>query len=232
MPQQALPRLQLVKIAPLDIFVPRQPFPSPLAAPPEHTPLSTVCPFATPAPQAATALASALSPPTATAPMLQVATCTNALRAASSIKTSVPRRQQDISVPAAAATALRPQTRSCLAHRARSPRMLVLCPTRLALFVPRLNIAHWLPPKVICVQQAHSTRFKVNQLAPAVRLVNTATPPPVKGLQHVLNAHPAVTTTERASLSARRVRLAVRAVPQAPSPQRLVPQVSTKANWA
>ena len=164
--------------------------------------------------------------------MLQVATCTNALRAASSIKTSVPRRQQDISVPAAAATAPRPPTRSCLAHRARSLRMLVLCPTTLALFVPRLHIAPKVPPKVIRAQQAHSTRRKVNPLATAVRLVNTATPPPVKGLQHVLYAHPAVTTTERVSLSARRVRPAVRAVPQAQSPHRLVPQVSIKANGA
>ena len=232
MPQQALPRLQLVKIAPLAITVPRQPSPSLLAVPPEHTPLSTVCPFATRAPQAATALASAPSPPTATAPMLQVATCTNALRAASSIKTSVPRRQQDISVLAAAATAPRPPTRSCLAHRARSLRMLVLCPTTLALFVPRLHIAPKVPPKVIRAQQAHSTRRKVNPLATAVRLVNTATPPPVKGLQHVLYAHPAVTTTERVSLSARRVRPAVRAVPQEQSPQRLVPLVSIKANGA
>ena len=135
-------------------------------------------------------------------------------------------------MPAAAATAPRPPTRSCLAHRARSLRMLVLCPTTLALFVPRLHTAPKVPPKVIRAQQAHSTRRKVNPLAPAVRLVNTATPPPVKGLQHVLYAHPVVTTTERVSLSAYRVRPAVRAVPQAQSPHRLVPQVSIKANGA
>ena len=163
---------------------------------------------------------------------LQVATYTDALRAATLIKTSAPRRLQDTSVPAAAATAPPPPTRSCLARRARTPRVLVLCLTTLALFVPRLHIAPWLPPKVIRAQQAHSTRFKVNQLAPAVRLVNTATPPPVRGLQHVLYAHPVVTTTERVSRSAHRVHPAVRAVPQEQSPQRLVLQVSIKANGA
>ena len=194
--------------------------------------MSVVCPFAPCAPQAATALVSARLPPTAFATTLQVATCTNALRAATLIKTSAPRRLQDISVPVAAATAPLPPTRSCLARRARTPRMLVLCPTTLALFVPRLHTAPWLPPKVIRAQQAHSTRLKVNQLAPAVRLVNTATHPPVRGLQHVLYAHPVATTTKRVSLSARRVRPAVRAVPQEQSPQRLVPQVSMKANGA
>ena len=153
-------------------------------------------------------------------------TCTRALRGVISIKTSVTRRPPVISVPAAA-TAQHPPTRSNLACRARTPRVLVLCLTRLALFVPRLHTAPRLPPSLVRARQAHSTRFKVNRSAPAVRLVNTA----VRALQHALCAHPVVTATERVSLSARRVHQAAHAVRQAQPPQRLVPQVSTKAKW-
>ena len=173
MTQQAPLRLQHVKIAPLVIIVPRRLLPVPLAAPWDHMPLLAVCPFAPRAPQAATALVCARSPPTAIAGTLQGATCMDALRVATLIKASVPRHPLVISVPAAA-TARHPRTRCYLACRARTPRPLVLYPTRLAAFVPRLHIAPQVLPYTIRAQQVHSTLIKVNQLAPTVRLVNTA----------------------------------------------------------
>jgi hypothetical protein len=167
-PQQALPRPQLVKIAPSVITVHHQPSPLPHVVLSDRLPLSPAHPSASCAPQTAAALKCAQSLPTVIASTF--VTYTNALRDASSIKTkiSVSSRPLDTSVPATLATAPGPRTRSSHVRRALTPRMLVLYPMGLALFVPRPRIAHKLRPNSVHARQAHSTRLKENRSASLV----------------------------------------------------------------